>query len=111
MADGLVYQSQPSFTHGIAIKPTGWSKHISIHPSDNQQHTRIEVPYSEHSSHDELVNFLQKVPFKVIVPTVGRVGVGLIVAINEGRDDVEWCVQNISAQTAKLLLHNCEKAE
>lgn len=101
-----VFQPQPYFTHGIAIKPTGWSKKVNIRSFNNNPHVLIEVPYSEHSSYDELVAFVQRVPFKVLVPTVGRVGVGLSVVINEG-SGMKRHVQKVSAQTAQSLLQHC----
>ncbi|CAF1942530.1 unnamed protein product [Rotaria magnacalcarata] len=61
----------------IGIKPTGWttprstsgSKHYSIE-SKSSNITIYGFPYSEHSSFDELKNFIQYIKPKRIIPTV-----------------------------------------
>ncbi|KAI9480404.1 MAG: beta-lactamase-like protein [Benjaminiella poitrasii] len=87
---------QPMFTEMVAFKPTGWTFHDSETPSTimvsletiiktrpaemtsnmlktsfaNAQIKIYEVPYSEHSSFQELASFVAKIDVCSIVPTV-----------------------------------------
>lgn len=55
----------------IAIKPTGWSdKKDELNITSNKNYTMIECPYSEHSSFDELRDFIDVFQPKEIIPTV-----------------------------------------
>lgn len=58
----------------VILKPTGWVQAFQEKHSqkNNADAIQVDVPYSEHSSHAELVNFLKAArPWKWIVPTVG----------------------------------------
>ncbi len=69
------------FTHILGIRPTGWSFSSNSASSSNNSTTppipKIDslatlwsLPYSEHSSYAELAQFLQRVTFRRVVPTV-----------------------------------------
>ena len=53
----------------IAINPTGWVGNVSIRHSGSC--TYLRIPYSEHSSYSELLNFIQALKPGKIIPTVG----------------------------------------
>ncbi len=74
------------FTHVTAIRPTGWTGLKSttvMHDykgKDQNGNVRIRkqaisihsIPYSEHSSFNELAAFLQQYPVKTVIPTVSN---------------------------------------
>jgi len=74
---------QPSFTHLIAFRPTGWTfKKANLDAEDGylmEPHVLTRdhrvaifgVPYSEHSSYPELEQFVKTVPCRKIISTVG----------------------------------------
>jgi len=45
----------------VAFRPTGWSKSTSISHNSSHTITIISVPYSEHSSFNELRTFINDV--------------------------------------------------
>lgn len=76
------------FTHILAIRPTGWTgtkpvAHVHDYKSKDangllrvrkEAITVHSVPYSEHSSFDELSALLATFPAEYIIPTVGNIG-------------------------------------
>ncbi|KEG15302.1 DNA cross-link repair 1A protein [Trypanosoma grayi] len=53
----------------LCVEPTGWTKKVSTHRI-NKLVTLLRVPYSEHSSFNELVDFVGFVNPSQVVPTV-----------------------------------------
>ena len=69
------------FTHMLVVNPSGWN--YNKQPSVAAQGVKwlvkerigmISVPYSEHSSWEELVDFVQRIPCDFLIPTVGNYG-------------------------------------
>jgi DNA cross-link repair 1A protein len=63
----------------VAFQPTGWSHTAKsnittissmLHPRIKDGNTIYSTPYSEHSSFDELIDFVKKITPNRIVPTV-----------------------------------------
>jgi DNA cross-link repair 1B protein len=61
-------QSQQQTQACIGIVPTGWSLETVVQTASSATHFYF-VPYSLHSSYDELVDFVQRIRPKQIVPT------------------------------------------
>lgn len=75
---------QGRFSHVIGIRPTGWTFNNKDTESDEPwslDMPKIDgtsgvwpVPYSEHSSYKELVDFLKSISVKQVIPTVDNWG-------------------------------------
>ncbi|RNF19442.1 DNA cross-link repair 1A protein [Trypanosoma conorhini] len=57
------------FNGVLCVEPTGWTRKVSRHPISKRV-TLLRVPYSEHSSFTELVDFVGFLNPRRIVPTV-----------------------------------------
>ncbi|XP_075248106.1 uncharacterized protein LOC142341111 [Convolutriloba macropyga] len=67
------------FSHIVGFIPTGWTQNRGFDPEQDLKPTREDgnisiysVPYSEHSSFDELKTFVHFLKPQQVVPTVGR---------------------------------------
>lgn len=71
---GIRAKLQGRFTKLIAFKPTGWSfdsrSRQLLSVQRQKDCTIYSVPYSEHSSYDELADFIACMRPKRVVPTV-----------------------------------------
>ena len=63
-------KSSQNYKHIIGIRPSGWSGSCNFQTSGNS--TIYNIPYSEHSSYNELLDFMAYVKPKRINPTVSN---------------------------------------
>lgn len=78
--DGLSELLSDDYDQIIGIKPTGWTftppkttqTTVKEREYENGRVVIIDVPYSEHSSFDELAALLEAVSFDKVIPTVGN---------------------------------------
>lgn len=60
-----------SYDRILAVEPTGWTKK-TVCRSYSKSVIHLRVPYSEHSSYDELLRFVQYINPRRVVPTVSE---------------------------------------
>eukprot|EP00796_Vickermania_ingenoplastis_P007366 gene7366-5182_t len=67
--DSGVFLNVAGFDHVVGVEPTGWTKKFK-RSSVGEAGTRVCVPYSEHCSFNEMVDFVRFINPRRIVPTV-----------------------------------------
>lgn len=99
----------PTFTHILGIRPTGWtgtSANTTSHDHTTEKAKRKgaitlhSTPYSEHSSFEELVQFLSAYPADIIIPTVDNRGDLMLKSkdfLDQPRNLLEFWSQNKSS--------------